>query len=630
MKAMQKKFIFLIFTLLFLFYPLSCYVIADFISAPIKIGEDKEKLTGFPCANFGVGVELSPSGRLLKNVIYNPPLLGRWLEFTGEGYFSFKINNVEIEDVDFQEKKISRFWPFTTAEFKDKRMDKLVIKANFFSPLKMDNLLISSLPVVMAEFELINLDKNKGLELFIIAHLKDISNKDLNTFIGFEGGVKEVSKMGSDLAGLTPLTKKAEIGKDSTKKLRFILVNFHKDGYYTNLYPTPDSLISFIFNSWDKLKKATSDFSNRLPSTNDQELDEYLRWYITAGVMLTKVVKSGEVLTMGYTELNQRDSFWTSYLHLVYWIELEKKMIKESAEYQRENGKIPTTILPVIERENDIDITQYFILRIFRYYEWTKDIEFLKEMWGKVKCGIEYLKGLDIDSDGLPDQHSFWADWKDVSGMEGRKYSPYFTLLWLAVLKKATYYAHLVEDKTYEEEYSLLYKRAYSKINKDIEEGGLWAGNYYVNIWYDKKEDRRLLQDQVVGILFDVVDKKRADKIFKSLENNKCRWGIRETYPYYPNSFGYKAGEYHNGAVWPYLNFIDAFSRFKRGYIEDGISILKTAAKADLIKDGDYLPHENINSETGENTHHFIQAWNAVYFAAVYFGLLNETTNEHE
>lgn len=106
---------------------------------------------------------------------------------------------------------------------------------------------------------------------------------------------------------------------------------------------------------WDTLLAGTERLDARLPRTGDAQLDEYLRWYTTAGVAMTRELKDGTTLTMGYHELNQRDSFWTTWPHLVLWPSLERRMLEESVWSQRPDGKVPTTILPVIEREDDID-----------------------------------------------------------------------------------------------------------------------------------------------------------------------------------------------------------------------------------------------------------------------------------
>ena len=44
-------------------------------------------------------------------------------------------------------------------------------------------------------------------------------------------------------------------------------------------------------------------------------------------VLLTKGAQTN-VLTMGYVELNQRDSFWTSWLHVKLWPEIDLAILR--------------------------------------------------------------------------------------------------------------------------------------------------------------------------------------------------------------------------------------------------------------------------------------------------------------
>ena len=94
---------------------------------------------------------------------------------------------------------------------------------------------------------------------------------------------------------------------------------------------------------------------------------------------------------MGYRELNQRDSYWTSWLHLVFYKDLERKMIEESIEWQQPSGKIPTTILPLIEREDDLDINAFFILRIARFYRYYHNKQDLINYWPAMKKAMNWL-----------------------------------------------------------------------------------------------------------------------------------------------------------------------------------------------------------------------------------------------
>jgi len=87
-----------------------------------------------------------------------------------------------------------------------------------------------------------------------------------------------------------------------------------------------------------------------------------------------------------------------------------------------------------------------------------------------------------------------------------------------------------------------------------------------------------------------------------------------------------KPAEYHNGAVWPWLSFMDIWSRMKMGRKDEAIQLIKDIAKADLYLSGDYMPNEHINSLTGENLGFYIQGWNAALFGVFYFELIRNAT----
>lgn len=390
--------------------------------------------------------------------------------------------------------------------------------------------------------------------------------------------------------------------------------------------------------NYDVLRRGIGEFISAVPVLGDEKVCEYIRWYTQAAVMLTKADDRGNVITMGYNELNQRDSFWTTFMHLMLFPDLERRMIEISASYQSENGKIPTTILPLIERYCDIDINEYFCLRIARYYEYYGDRAFLEKMFPSYKRAVDFILTLDRDGDALPEQDSpenpecFWGDWKDVSYVVGRKLAPHFCLLWLAVLKKGARLSRELHERETAEKYDALFERAYEKINSPwdgTEKGGLMNGDYYCEVWYDKIKRDFVLEDQTAGIFFDTVPEKIIPGIYKSLEKNACLYGIRETYPYREGEEVWnRGGTYHNGGVWPWLNFCDIAGRYKNGREDEALSLIKTLGYYDLELPGDYRPNEYLDGETGQNCGPEVQGWSSAVWAVEYVRRIKEKSPE--
>lgn len=404
---------------------------------------------------------------------------------------------------------------------------------------------------------------------------------------------------------------------------------YDEKSLWTEHFETAFEVSEYAVEVYDMYKEGIEKFISKIPVFGDEKVREYVRWYTQAAVMLTKKDREGNVITMGYNELNQRDSFWTSFMHLLIFPNLERDMIKISAKHQSESGKIPTTILPLIEREYDIDINEYFCLRIARYYKYYRDREFLESFFENYKKSVDFLLSRDYDGDGVPEQESpdnpecFWGDWKDVSYIIGRKTAPHFALLWLAVLKEGKYLAEEMHDSETAEKYSEIYNRAYGKINADYDgtnKGGLWKNDHYVEVWYDGVERDFILEDQTAGIFFDVVPKERISLIYDALKQNECKYGIRETYPYRTGDEVWNPGGiYHNGGIWPWLMFCDIAGRYKNGRENEALELIKTLGYYDLEAPGDYRPNEYLDGESGQNRGFEVQGWSSAVWAVEYF-----------
>ena len=75
------------------------------------------------------------------------------------------------------------------------------------------------------------------------------------------------------------------------------------------------------------LEQEHRDFVRVLPTVGDAKTDSSLRWFTQSAVLLTKGAQTN-VLTMGYVELNQRDSFWTSWLHVKLWPAIDLAILR--------------------------------------------------------------------------------------------------------------------------------------------------------------------------------------------------------------------------------------------------------------------------------------------------------------
>jgi uncharacterized protein (DUF608 family) len=588
------------------------------------------QVDGMPISNFAVAANISEQGEFFNGIAGNPGTLGQWLENRGKAVLGFQYKGRTINLSDFPEMENHRQFPISNLYYSGLEGFPIVTSVSSWAPCVKNDYLTTALPVIMTETTL----KNNGDEKITFDMFwatDEVFSMGVVPFENsfFSGVSSQYVSLATDHVGSWDVNESIyrmtiTLMPNEEKNIKHAIVVYDVDWVSSSTYSDAESIANYAYANWKSLKEATQAFDDALPTTEDKSLNTILRWYMVPGMILTKCTDKGEVLTMGYNELNQRDSYWTSWIHLVFYPVAERIMLEESIEAIKENGKIPTTILPKIERLDDLDINAFFILRFFRYVDFHKDFAFAQKHWRVIVRAMDWLIGRDTLNEGLPQQISYWGDWKDIPGVQGRKYSPFTAMLYLASLQKCGEYAQNNQEDELAKKYNNHYKKGIRLLNKKVSKGGLWAGSHYKEVWYDGRKSETILQDQTIGAFFNVIDRKRSKKIFETLNNNNLTaYGIAETFPYYPSSYGYKPGEYHNGGVWPWLSFMDIWSRVRTGRKEEAIALLKRVAQADLFDSKDFTPNEHINSINGKNLGVFMQGWNAALFGLFYFEDMN-------
>ena len=583
---------------------------------------------GYPIANFALTVNVSEQGDMYGQVLQNVGKLGGWLLDRGPVRVELEKDGKKETLSQFKDKDIRRVFPFVEAEYAKSSHISSNIKLKTFCPLAVNDAETSSLPVLMLEMECTNPTRKEETFTIVVKPGNEIcgqmsSDNEGKRSVASNGSFAVAADVDAEWSGNAfhvPVTLK---GKEM-KAVRIAISLYDSDWISARNFASAGEVVKHACSVWDILETKTEEFSQAIPETGIEDVDTYLRWYMVPAISLTRYNKKGEILTMGYMELNPRDSYWTTWVHLLLYKDAERKMIEECLAAVSPAGKMPTTILPVIEREDDLDINAFLILRAARFYQLYHEKDKLLSYWPVLKKAMDWLISRDTKGKGLPRQVSFWGDWKDVKGVEDREYSPFSALVYLAALKKMMYMGEECGDSVAIEKYEEAYRKGYDIVNKPVEEGGMWNGRYYCQLWKNGSVNDKLLEDQTIGILFDVVPRDKALKIIESLnEMSLTPYGVAETFPYYPKEFGLDPATYHNGAVWPWVNFMDCWARIRLGQKDDAIDIIKRVGRADIIASGDWSANEHINSLTGENLGFHIQGWSAALFGTVYFGLVN-------
>lgn len=589
-------------------------IMAVIALCPSFLIEAASSTDGYPIANFSVTANAGCDGSLFGAAMINPGKLGKWLEPQGEFPVSFKVGDVPVPLSLINSKIVERSFPFVRNIYGASNLIPAEISITAFAPLAVDNIEVSSLPVLLAEVNFSDAISDRDISMV----LSGSGMSDSAVPYAFATDCNDFVRTDSTLE--IPVSLVA----DNHTTIRIAIAMLDSLTLASSHYASAQSLADDAIRRFDTLYEFTRRFSKSMPMTGDKELDDYLRWYMVPAISLTKCNAGGDIVTMGYCELNQRDSYWTSWVHLQLFPTAERRMIEESVDAITPSGKIPTTILPLIDRKDDLDINAFFILRLDRYFKVYPSAEMPDKWWKALTSAADWLISRDTDGDGIPVQNSFWGDWKDVKGVQGRKYSPFTALLYTASMRAMSHMADRYGHSDLAVKYTDAADRADKFINTHVDQGGLWNGEYYVQRWADGSVNSRLLQDQTVGILMGVVSDDKAHSIFDALNSKSLTtYGVCETYPYYPADFGYDPATYHNGAVWPWISFMDDWARIRVGRSDEAIELVKRVGRADLVDSGDWSPNEHINSLTGENLGFILQGWNSDLFGLIYYGILN-------
>ena len=588
--------------------------------------------TGFPCANFSVAGEVGSAGELFSRILFNPPTLGRWLEPWGHGALSVECGSWRSTAGKCTAKTVRRVWPFAELTLTDPHLPSdLTITA--WAPVLAGSVAATSLPVLAAEFHFsATAERPLILEMSIrprtpirvtpgLQREPALHLADYGAFgIGWQG-LTEIDEVHSVTNPDGEIVSRITCSGGGVRHLMLCLMLWDDQGRTAADVASLPELFRYVILKRRELRSSTLGFPALLPATGEADIDEYMRWYLMPAMILTRVLKDGTTLTMGYSELNQRDSFWSSWVHLYYWPDAERTMIEESARAIGPNGKLPICILPTIDRHDEVDANEYFLLRVARFAAVHGDLEWVGRIWPQCCQAMDYLVSRCDPGSHLPSATSFWADWLDIPFMQSRRYGPHFCLLYLACLKEIAALARRLGEDAKALQWEARYPAAYEQANRSTGAGGLWNGRYYVNVWRDGRSDATLLEDQMIAGIWKVIPPERLDSIRDALTaGNERLWGVRCLFPYY-DKMGYANGDYANGAVMPWINFADACARGINGHTDDCLRLLRAVGYGDLVRFGDYLPHENLHGETGENTHAVIQGWNAAFLGAVLWGL---------
>ena len=214
---------------------------------------------------------------------------------------------------------------------------------------------------------------------------------------------------------------------------------------------------------------------------------------------------------------------------------------------------------------NSVDASLWLIDRVYRYFLYTNDSQFLKSTWDRLDGIIfSYMNGTDngirLDKDSLL-SHGDQLTWMDAM-VDGVPCTPRGTkaveiqALWYNALKVMERMARYLEYDTD------FYKKAAYGVEASFERK-FFNGRYFSDRIGDDLVDNSLRPNQIIALSLEYVPvhRENAEKAFEAVrESLLTQFGLRTLSRDDPRYVGRYRGSiverdraYHNGTVWPWL-----------------------------------------------------------------------------
>lgn len=230
---------------------------------------------------------------------------------------------------------------------------------------------------------------------------------------------------------------------------------------------------------------------------------------------------------------------------------------------------------------NSVDASLWFINAVYKYYQHTEDIEFIIQIYDKLRSIVSFYmngtNGIKMDDDFLIYSNAgmTWmdavVDGKHVTPREGKAVE--VQALWYNALKIMEFFSKKIDGKSFSS-YSVFAEKVRENFLKKF-----WNGEYLNDT--DKSNEIRPNQIIAFSLPFSMINGEMKQKIVKIVnEKLMTRFGLRSLnkedkrfIPNYNGGFRQRDLAYHNGTIWPWMYGLFARDEDKlKEFVEEEIN----------------------------------------------------------
>lgn len=250
-----------------------------------------------------------------------------------------------------------------------------------------------------------------------------------------------------------------------------------------------------------------------------------------------------------------------------------------------------------------VDATPLFVMLAGAYYDYSGDVQFLKEIWPHLLAALGWMDVYgDTDHDGFVEYQAkakkglVQQGWKDshdsVFHRDGSLASPPIALCEVQAYvfgakKAASRIASALQLTDFSLKLELEARTVRDKFERQFWDDEL--GTYVLALDGEKRPCRVRTSNAGHCLWAGIACQERADRLVKTLLSEElfCGWGIRTLAS---GEVRYNPMSYHNGSVWPHDNALIASGLGRYGHQAEGLKILEALFEASTFMELNRLP----------------------------------------
>ncbi|MBV6523008.1 MAG: hypothetical protein MNPFHGCM_03174 [Gemmatimonadaceae bacterium] len=276
----------------------------------------------------------------------------------------------------------------------------------------------------------------------------------------------------------------------------------------------------------------------------------------------------------GYAWFFGRDACWCAEAMLAIGLFDEvRDVLRHLASSRDISGKVIHELTTSgVAHYDAADATPLFLRLVGLYWQWTSDVNTVRELWDAVRESMNFVMSTDRDGDGLPENVDVGHGWVESGPLGGGAVTSYVASIWIDALRRLLPLAESLGDLRSATSWRTVFDRARHSFEDRLRDPS--DGSVALQLRSDGKRQLDLTALGAVPIALGVDCAASADDVLEALTGPEfaAPWGMRLIGQH---DRRYDPRGYQAGAVWPLFTGWTALACYARGHSAAGLRLVR-------------------------------------------------------